>query len=153
MCQFLLIAESIIDALSHKKYGGFHFHTKKMHGQTLYDCAKMYSYISHLPGGLFSPSYICKKLSHHFPLDFPIGMGSYDHQAKFQGVFPQLLEHAFFIRVETEKLNEKFCFLGAKETFPDILHGGHRNPYQLENAIKLVGQFFANITWAKQSIV
>ena len=27
-------------------------------------------------------------------------------------------------------------FSGAKETHPDILHGGHRNSYQLENAIK-----------------
>ena len=29
-----------------------------------------------------------KKLSHHFLLHFPIGMGSYDHHAKYQGVFP-----------------------------------------------------------------
>ena len=43
---------------------------------------------SQLPGGLFSPSDICKKLSHHFLLHFPIGMGSYDHHAKYQGVFP-----------------------------------------------------------------
>ena len=28
------------------------------------------------------------QLSHHFLLHFPIGMGSYDHQAKYQGVFP-----------------------------------------------------------------
>ena len=41
-----------------------------------------------LPGRLFSPSGICKKLSHHFLLHFPIGMGSYDHHAKYQGVFP-----------------------------------------------------------------
>ena len=41
-----------------------------------------------LPGRLFSPSGICKKLSHHFLLYFPIGMGSYDHHAKYQGVFP-----------------------------------------------------------------
>ena len=32
----------------------------------------------------------------------------------------------------------KKCFLWAKETHPDILRGGHRNPYQLENAIKSV---------------
>jgi hypothetical protein len=31
-----------------------------------------------------------------------------------------------------------------------ILRGGHRNPYQLENAIKSGGTaFFAYITWAK----
>ena len=41
-----------------------------------------------LPGRLFSPGEICKKLSHHFLLHFPIGMGSYDHHAKYQGVFP-----------------------------------------------------------------
>ena len=41
-----------------------------------------------LPGRLLSPSDICKKLSHHFLLHFPIGMGSYDHHAKYQGVFP-----------------------------------------------------------------
>ena len=29
-----------------------------------------------------------KKLSHHFLLHFPIGMGSYGHHAKYQGVFP-----------------------------------------------------------------
>ena len=43
----------------------------------------------------------------------------------------------------------KKCFLGAKETHPDILHGGHRNPNQLENAVKVMGQFFAYITLAK----
>ena len=41
-----------------------------------------------LPGRLFSPSDICKKLSHHFLLHFPIAMGSYDHHAKYQDVFP-----------------------------------------------------------------
>ena len=41
-----------------------------------------------LPGRLFSPSDISKKLSHHFLLHFPLGMGSYDHHAKYQGVFP-----------------------------------------------------------------
>ena len=44
---------------------------------------------------------------------------------------------------------EKKCFLGAKKTHPDTLRGEHRNPYQLENALKVVGQFFAYITWAK----
>ena len=36
----------------------------------------------------------------------------------------------------------KKCVIGAKETHPDILHGGHRNPYQLENAIKSGGVVF-----------
>ena len=40
----------------------------------------------------------------------------------------------------------KKCFLEAKETHPDILCGGNRNPYQLK---KVVGQFFAYFTWAK----
>ena len=44
-----------------------------------------------LPSRLFSPSDISKKLSHHFLLHFPIGMGSYDHHAKYQGVFQELL--------------------------------------------------------------
>ena len=41
-----------------------------------------------LPGRLFRPSDKSKKLSYHFLLHFPIGMGSYDHHAKYQGVFP-----------------------------------------------------------------
>ena len=49
-------------------------------------------------------------------------------------------------------LNEKKCFIEAPKTPPDILRGGHRNPYQLKNTIKsAVLQFFAYITWAKWS--
>ena len=44
--------------------------------------------LTQVPCRLFSPSDICKKLSHHFLLHFPIDMGSYDHHAKYQGVFP-----------------------------------------------------------------
>jgi hypothetical protein len=44
-----------------------------------------------LPGRLFSPSDVRKKMSHHFLLHFPIGMGSYDHHAKYQGLLPGLL--------------------------------------------------------------
>ena len=44
-----------------------------------------------LPGRLFSPSDISKKLSHHFLLYFPNGMGSYGYHAKYQGVFQDLL--------------------------------------------------------------
>jgi hypothetical protein len=36
-----------------------------------------------LPGRLFSPSDISKKLSHRFLLHFWIDMGSYDHHAKY----------------------------------------------------------------------
>ena len=48
-----------------------------------------------LPGRLFSPSDISKKLSHHFLMHFPIGMGFYDHHAKYQGVFMDLLSIFF----------------------------------------------------------
>ena len=41
-----------------------------------------------LPGRLFGPSDICKKLSQNFLLHFSIGMGSYDHHTTYQGVFP-----------------------------------------------------------------
>ena len=69
--------------------------------------------LSQLPGRLFSPSDISKKLSHHFLFYFPIGMGSYDHHAKYQVVFPDLLENTFFIRVpplDKENLNEKSVY-------------------------------------------
>ena len=75
-------------------------------------------------------------------------MGSYDHHEKYQGVFQDLLYNTFF------PLNSfKFSFpeggahmkKGAKETHPDIFRGGHRNPYQLENAIKSVGTVFLHI--------
>ena len=62
-----------------------------------------------LSGRLFSPSDISKKLSHYFLLHFPIGMGSYDHHAKYQGVFPGLLKNTFFIGVpplDKENINE-----------------------------------------------
>ena len=63
---------------------------------------------SQLPGILFSPIDISKKLAHHFLLRFPIGMGSYDHHAKYQGVFPDLLENTLFMSVPPDKeiLNE-----------------------------------------------
>jgi hypothetical protein len=42
------------------------------------DALKVNNYFmsSQLPGRLFSPCDICKKLSHHFLLHFSIGMGS-----------------------------------------------------------------------------
>ena len=43
-----------------------------------------------LPGRLFSASDKSKKISHHFLLHFPIGMGSYNHHAKYQGGFMDL---------------------------------------------------------------
>ena len=73
-----------------------------------------------VPGKLFSPCEISKKLSHHFLLHFWIDMGSYDHQAKIRE-----------------------CFIEAPETLPNILPGGsHRNPYQFKNAIKSGGTVF-----------
>jgi hypothetical protein len=44
--------------------------------------------------------------------------------------------------LEKGNVNEKKVFSGAKETHPDILRGGHRNPYQFENAIKSGGSIF-----------
>ena len=103
-----------------------------------------------LPGRLFSPSNISKKLSHHFLLHFWNGIGSYNHHGKYQGVFPVFI---FFIRVplldkENFKWNQrggplwKKCFIEAPETLPNILRGGHRNPYQFKNAIKSGGTVF-----------
>ena len=46
--------------------------------------------VTQLPGRLFSPSDISKKLSHHFLLHFSIGMYPYDHHAKYQWVFMDL---------------------------------------------------------------
>ena len=40
----------------------------------------------------------------------------------------------------------KKCVIGAKETHPDILGGGHRNPYQMENATKSGGTVFLIIS-------
>ena len=48
----------------------------------------MWLSMTQFPGRLFSQSDKCKKLSHHFLLHFPIGIGSYDHHAKYQDVFP-----------------------------------------------------------------
>ena len=36
----------------------------------------------------------------------------------------------------------KKCFIEAPETPPDILLGGYKNPYQLEDAIKSGGTVF-----------
>ena len=36
----------------------------------------------------------------------------------------------------------KKCFIEVPEKYPDILCGGYRNPYQLENAIKSGGTDF-----------
>jgi hypothetical protein len=72
-------------------------------------CKLLSSLVDYL---LFSPSDICKELSHHFLFYFSIGMGSYDHPAKYQCVFPQLLENSF-IRVnpwDEENLDEKIVF-------------------------------------------
>ena len=47
----------------------------------------------------------------------------------------------------------KKCVIGAKETHPDILRGGHRNPYQLENAIKSVGTVFLHLSLVYQGAI
>ena len=38
------------------------------------------------------------------------------------------------------------CFVEDPETHPDILGGGHRNPYQMENATKSGGTVFLIIS-------
>ena len=46
----------------------------------------------------------------------------------------------------------KKVFFGAKETHPDILGGGHRNPYQLENAMKSGGIVFLHVSLGLNSL-
>ena len=55
--------------------------------------------ITQLPGRVFSPSDIWKKLSHPLLLHFPFGMSTYVHHKKYQGMFMNLPENMFFIRV------------------------------------------------------
>ena len=54
--------------------------------------------LTQLPGRLFSPSDISKKLSRHFLLHFPIDMSSYDYHEKYQGVSGASIK-LFFIRL------------------------------------------------------
>ena len=71
---------------------------------------------------------------------------------KISGCVSLAPENTFFIRVPPlNYLNFlspkggpswRKCFLGAKETHPDILNGGHRDPYQLKNATKSGGTVF-----------
>ena len=66
--------------------------------------------------------------------------------------FRSFYKTLFFIRVpplEIGNVNEfkggtlmKKVFSGAKETHLDILRGGQRNSYQLENAVKSGGTVF-----------
>ena len=46
----------------------------------------------------------------------------------------------------------KKVFSGAKETYPDISRGGHRNPYQLKNAIKSGGTVYLQISLGLNSL-
>ena len=46
----------------------------------------------------------------------------------------------------------KKCVIGATEIHPDLLPGGHRNPYQLENAIKSGGTVFLHISLGLNSL-
>ena len=82
-------------------------------------------------------------------MHFPIGMGSFDHHAKYQGVFMDLLSNPLFHKGPLNSF--KFSLSkGGKEKY--ILRDGHRDPYQLyqeQNGTKVVGHFFALTTWAK----
>ena len=89
-------------------------------------------------------------------------MGSYDQHSKCQGVYgasikqffhkgPHLNSFKIFF-IQKGVPYEKKCFREAPETQPDILRGGHMNPYQLKNAIKsggIVFWIFAYINWSK----
>ena len=64
--------------------------------------------------------------------------------------------HLDFLYPKGGPLGKK-CFIEAPETHPDILQGGHRNPYQLENTIKSGGIVFCNLKsifdqWSKLKI-
>ena len=78
----------VTSSVSHSHHSHENVATKKKIGRKGEKIGEIWA---QLPGRLFSPSDISKKLSHHFLLHFPIGMGSYDHHAKYQGVFPDLL--------------------------------------------------------------
>ena len=65
--------------------------------------------------------------------------------SNFPGKWYLIEQKTFFIQRDHYEKR----FLEAKETNPDILGGGLRNPYQLKNAIKRWDSFFAYITWAK----
>ena len=65
------------------------------HIQTMHSCGHR----TQLPGRLFISSDMSKKNYPTTFLHFLIGMGSFDHHAKYQGVFMGLLWNTFFIRV------------------------------------------------------
>ena len=62
------------------------------------------SYVAQLPGRLFSPSDICKKLPYHFLLHFRIDIGFYDNHKKYQGVFSDPLENTSMEDLWIEKI-------------------------------------------------
>ena len=47
---------------------------------------------------------------------------------------------------------KKKCVIGAKEAHPDILRSGHRNPYQLKNAIKSGGTVVLHLSLGLNSL-
>ena len=61
------------------------------------------------------------------------------------------MDNFFFKWIQRGNLIKKF-FIGAPETHPDILCGGHRNPYQLESAIKSGGTVFLLISLGLNSL-
>ena len=92
---------------------------------------------------------ITKKLSHNFSLHFWIDMDSYDQHAKYLVRFRSFYKTLWIKKIQRGNPYKKKCFIEAPEPHPDILNGGHRNLYQLENAIKSGGTVFSYFTWAK----
>ena len=91
-----------------------------------------------------------KKLSQPLLLHFPFGMGTYVHHTKYYGLFMNLPVNEFFIRLDLYQfplfkggIPIKTGSLEDSLTPPNILHGGHKYPYQMENAIKVVGIVFS----------
>ena len=72
-------------------------------------------------------------------MNFPIGIGPYD--AKYP------LDKENFSGDPYEKE-----FYRSPINTPDILHGGHRNPYQLENALKSGGTVFLLLSLGLNSL-
>ena len=104
--------------------------------------------LSQLPGRLFSPSNISKKLSHHFLLHFPRYEFLWPPRKISGYVSLALRKHSSHKGppLNKEILNEfkrgTHMKKRIKKTHPDILPSSHRNPYKLKNAIESGGTVF-----------
>ena len=122
----------------------------------LYACWRLASsmtLLSQLPDRLFSPSDIRKKTVPTLFIAFSNWCGFLWPPRKISGCVSGPLIKRFFHKgspfefIYISFLQRggplwKKVFSRAKETHPDILCGGHRNQYQLKNAIKSGGTVF-----------